>query len=155
MRRTDARVLIRTMTVMLSIFFVSGLSGCSGSTKFGGRVIPGSAGLAVVVDPGDERLTTPGVPDIEVALLRGSASNAAGAVMMETVTDSDGNFSFTLGRGQHPGGPVLVRTRGPGIFISRSRTYLPRGSQRLLCSVMPDPGRPTTGESSKGPPKDP
>lgn len=151
MHRTDARVLIRTMTVLAIIILGTGLTGCAASTNFGGRVIPGSAGLAVVVDPSDERLETDGVPGVEVALLRSSASNSGGAVMMETVTDEEGNFSFTLGRGQHPGGPVLVRTRGPGVFTSRSRSYLPRGSQKLLCSVMLDPGRPTPSEPPSSP----
>lgn len=155
MHRTDARVLSRTMTVLAALALIPMLAACQASTKFGGRVIPGSAGLAVVVDPGDDRLDVPGVPDIEVALLRSSASNSGGSVMMETVTDADGNFTFTLGRGQHPGGPVLVRTRGPGVFTSRSRAYLPRGSQKLLCSVMLDPGRPATDNAGDEPPNRP
>jgi hypothetical protein len=151
MRCTDARVMIRTMAVLVSFALASGLTGCSASTRFEGRVIPGSAGLAVVVDPGDDRLQIPGVPDVEVALLRSSASNSGGAVLLETVTDAEGNFSLTLGRGQHPGGPVLVRTRGPGVFTSRSRAFLPRGSQKLLCSVMIDPGRPAASEPAPSP----
>lgn len=151
MRRTDARGLIRTMTVLVSLVYASALTGCASSTRFDGRVIPGSTGLAVVVDPADERLKIPGVPGVEVALLRGSASNSGGAVIMETVTGEDGNFSFTLGRGQHPGGPIMVRTRGAGVFTSRSQTYLPRGSQKLLCSVMVDPSRPAPSETPTGP----
>jgi hypothetical protein len=86
------------------------------------------------------RSKTPGLPGIEVALLRES-STSSGAMITSAVSDDQGNFRMTLARGQHPGNAVIVRTRGDGVYTSRSRTYLPRGNQQLLCTVIAQPER--------------
>tara|TARA_R110000782_G_scaffold20675_19_gene55912 strand:- start:15069 stop:15503 length:435 start_codon:yes stop_codon:yes gene_type:complete len=141
MRGTDARVFGR-LTASLAMLAVALLQvGCSGSTRIDGRVVSGPVGLAVVVDPSDDRLSEPGIPGVEVALLRESSGSSGGAMITRAVSDEAGNFTFTLARGQHPAGPVSVRTRGDGVFTSRSRSYLPRGNQRLLCTVMTQPER--------------
>ncbi len=137
MHRKDARVLGRIIPALAALAALIQI-GCSGATRIDGRVIPGPVGLAVIVDPTDERLAQPGVAGVEVAMLRESASNS-GSMFMNTTTDEQGNFSFTLGRGQHPGGAVIIRTRGPGIYTARSRSYLPKGAQKLLCTVMLQP----------------
>jgi hypothetical protein len=142
MHRKDARVLGRIIPVLALALLVVAQIGCSGATRINGRVITGPVGLAVVVDPTDERLSQPGVPGVEVAMLRESASNSA-SMLMSTTTDEQGNFSFTLARGQHPGGAVIIRTRGPGIYTARSRSYLPKGTQKLLCTVMTQPAQAT------------
>ena len=140
MRRTDARVFGRMM--MLAAVVVAFVQvGCAGATRIDGRVVAGSVGLAVVVDPGDERLSEPGIPGVEVALLRETNTTSGGAMITKAVSDEEGNFRFTLARGQHPAGAVIVRTRGEGVFTSRSRSYLPRGTQQLLCTVMTEPDR--------------
>lgn len=141
MRGTDARVFGRLMAALAAIAMVALQIGCSGSTRVGGRVVSGSVGLAVVVDPSDDRLSEPGIPGVEVALLRESTSATGGAMITRAVSDDQGNFTFTLARGQHPAGPVIVRTRGDGVFTSRSRSYLPRGTQQLLCTVITQPDR--------------
>lgn len=151
MHRKDARVLGRTIPALALALIALVQIGCSGATRIQGRVIPGPVGLAVVVDPTDERLTQPGIPGVEVAMLRESASNSA-SMLMNTTTDEEGNFTFTLARGQHPGGPVIIRTRGPGIYTARSRTYLPQGAQQLLCTAMP---QPSTAPPATGAPQDP
>ncbi len=146
MHRKDARVLGRIIPLLAIALFTVAQIGCSGATRINGRVITGPVGLAVIVDPTDERLTLPGVPNVEVAMLRESASNS-GSMLMSTTTDDQGNFMFTLARGQHPGGAVIIRTRGPGIYTARSRSYLPKGNQKLLCTVMAQPtsSGPATG----------
>ncbi|MEA5522312.1 hypothetical protein [Limnoraphis robusta] len=143
MHRKDARVLGRIIPALTIALIALVQIGCSGSTRIKGRVITGPVGLAVIVDPTDERLANPGVPGVEVAMLRESASNS-GSMLMNTTTDEEGNFSFSLARGQHPGGAVIIRTRGPGIYTARSRSYLPKGNQVLLCTVMPQPATATT-----------
>jgi hypothetical protein len=145
--RTDARLIGQVLLMVLAGVLAAGLTGCSGATRIDGRVVPGPVGLAVVVDPGDERLLADGVPGVEVALLRDSATNAGGATIMTAVSDETGSFRFTLRRGQHPAGPVIVRTRGAAVYTSRSRAYLPRAGQKLLCTVMlqPESERDRTG----------
>lgn len=146
MHRKDARVLGRIIPALALALITLVQVGCSGATRIHGRVITGPVGLAVVVDPTDERLTRPGIPGVEVAMLRESASNSA-SMLMSTTTDEEGNFIFTLARGQHPGGAVIIRTRGPDIYTARSRTYLPKGGRKLLCTAMPQPASipPATG----------
>ena len=139
MRGTDARVFGRLATLAAAIAVAMLQIGCSGSTRINGRVVSGPVGLAVVVDPSDDRLSEPGIPGVEVALLREAAGSSSGAMIARVVSDDEGNFTFTLAQGQHPGGPVTVRTRGEEVFTSRSRAYLPRGDQRLLCTVMTKP----------------
>ena len=151
MHRKDPRVLGRAIPALALALIALLQIGCSGATRIQGRVIPGPVGLAVVVDPTDERLTQPGIPGVEVAMLRESASNSA-SMLMNTTTDDVGNFTFTLARGQHPGGAVIIRTRGPGIYTARSRTYLPQGAQKLLCTAMP---QPTNIPPATGAPQDP
>ncbi len=141
MHRKDARVLGRIIPVLVIALLALAQIGCSGATRVHGRVVTGPVGLAVIVDPTDERLTQPGVPGVEVAMLRESASNS-GSMLMSTTTDEQGNFMFTIARGQHPGGAVIIRTRGPGIYTARSRSYLPTGNRKLLCTVMPQPAPP-------------
>jgi hypothetical protein len=138
MHRKDARVFGRTLSILALFAAAFALTGCSGATRIDGRVVTGPVGLAVVVDPTDERLSNPGVGGVEVALLRETSSNS-GSLITRTVTDEHGDFRFTLARGHHPGAAVIVRTRGDGIYTSRSRTYLPRGNQKLLCTVMAQP----------------
>ena len=77
MHRKDASVLGRAIPALAPALIALLQIGCSGATRIQGRVIPGPVGLAVVVDPTDERLTQPGIPGVEVAMLRESASNSA------------------------------------------------------------------------------
>ena len=140
MRCTDARVFGRSSRLAALFAAALLLVGCSGATRINGRVIEGPVGLAVVVEPSDERLANPGLPGIEVALLRETASTSA-AIITTAVTDEEGNFRMTLARGQHPGNAVIVRARGEGIYTSRSRAFLPRGNQQLLCTVIAQPAR--------------
>lgn len=138
MRSTDARVFGRFIPVIALSAAVLFQLGCAGSTRIDGRVVTGPVGMAIIAEPGDERLESSGVPGVEVALLRETTSSG-GALITQTVTDEEGNFRMTLARGKHPGNAVIVRTRGDGIYTSRSRSYLPRGSQKLLCTVIPQP----------------
>lgn len=140
MRCTDARVFGRTFHLAAALAAALFLVGCSGATRINGRVITGPTGLAVVVDPSDDRMKNPGLPGIEVALLRETATSSS-AMITSAVTDDQGNFRMTLARGQHPGNAVIVRTRGDGVYTARSRTYLPRGNQQLLCTVIAQPAR--------------
>lgn len=138
MHRTDARVLGKLAPLIATIVAALTMTGCSGATRIDGRVVSGPVGLAVVVDQSDERLLEPGIPGVEVALLQDS-STAGGAVIATATSDEEGNFRMTLARGRHPGGQVIVRTRSDSIYTARSRAYLPRAGQRLLCTVMPRP----------------
>lgn len=136
MRRTDARVLGLIALLAAALLQI----GCSGATRVNGRVVSGPVGLAVAVDAGDERLQEPGIAGVEVALLR-ETSGSAGSLITKAVTDEEGNFRMTLARGAHPGGAVIVRARGDAVYTSRSKAYLPRGNQVLLCTVMTRPDR--------------
>lgn len=138
MRRTDARVLGKPVLFTLLLLAAAVQIGCRGATRIDGRVVSGPVGLAVVVDQSDERLLADGLSGVEVALLQ-DTSTTSGAVIASTVSDEDGNFRFTLARGRHPGGSVIVRARGDTIYTARSRAYLPRAGQRLLCTVMTRP----------------
>ncbi|MEM9372427.1 MAG: hypothetical protein AAGA55_02185 [Planctomycetota bacterium] len=111
------------------------LAGCNGSVRFSGRVIPGPVGVATVVAGDDARLSEPGVPGVDVALLQATSARG-GSVVASTVTDENGAFEIILGRGQHPGGPVIVRVQGDSVFDARSRSYLPVAGQSLLCTVI-------------------
>lgn len=136
MHRTDAGVIGRILST-LALMAALAAVGCRGNQTIRGKVIPGTVGLAVAADPGDERLELPGVEGIEVALLRDAGHGSpGGGVITKDVSDELGNFEITLRRGQHPAGPVIIRTQGPGVYLSRTRAYLPRGSQRLLCTVI-------------------
>lgn len=137
MHRKDARVSgLNCLKTLLALCCLA-LAACSGSTRVTGKVVHGPVGLAVVVDPGDERLDKPGIPAAEVALLRDTGpGSAGGAVIVKSVSDEAGNFTLTLAKGQHPGGAVMVRVKGEGFFLSRSRAFLPRGTQQLLCTVI-------------------
>jgi len=121
------------LTVLASLTLM--LIGCGGSIRFSGRVIPGPVGVATVVASDDPRLTEAGVPGAEVALLR-ATSKRGGALVTRVTADENGAFEVVLGRGQHPGGPVIVEVEGDAIFDARSRAYLPTSGQSLLCTVM-------------------
>ena len=151
MHRTDARMLGKLAFVLAAVAAAFALSGCAGSTRIDGRVVSGPVGLAVVVDQTDERLAEPGVPGVEIALLQES-STAGGAVIATTTSDEDGNFRITLARGRHPGGQIVVRARGDAIYTARSRAYLPRGGQRLLCTVMPRPASQSRADEPRDAP---
>jgi hypothetical protein len=120
-------VLLAAMTVLLTA--------CGGSIRFSGRVIQGPVGVATVVPADDPRLSEPGLANIDVTLMKATSSRG-GALVARTLTDESGNFEVVLGRGQHPGGPVIVRVLGEDIFDARSRAYVPTSGRVLLCTVI-------------------
>lgn len=128
---TTARI-IQTFLACASILLVA----CGQSSlRLHGRVIPGRAAVSSVVASDDERLLEPGVPGVEVAMLRDSGPRGGGLIT-KTTTDEFGDFEIILGRGQHPGGAVMIRVTGDDIFDARSRTFLPSAGQKLLCPVI-------------------
>lgn len=114
------------------------LVGCAGTMKIKGRVVGGPVGVAVVVDHDDERLSEAGIAGVDVSLLREDGGSAG--LIAKGLSDAEGNFVISLRQGQHPGGAVVVRTKGDGVFTARSRTFLPSGDQRLLCTVIENKG---------------
>lgn len=128
-------MIARATAVLATVLLALTLVGCGGSIRFNGRVIPGPVGVATVVASDDERLSEPGVAGVEVALLRATSARGGGLVT-RVVTDENGSFEVVLGRGEHPGGPVIVRVEGDAIFDARSRAYLPTAGQSLLCTVI-------------------
>lgn len=123
------------LTVLAFCAFCQLMIGCGSSIRFQGRVIAGPVGVATVVPADDGRLSEPGIPGVEVTLLK-ATSTRGGALVSQVTTDENGTFEVLLGRGQHPGGPVIVKVEGDPIFDARSRAFLPSNGQSLLCTVI-------------------
>jgi len=126
----------RTLQTVLLAALTLTIVACGGaSIRFSGRVIPGPVGVAAVVPVDDARLSEPGLAGINVTLLKATSARG-GSLVAQVVTDDLGDFEIVLGRGQHPGGPIIVRVQGEDVFDARSKAYLPGSGQSLLCTVM-------------------
>ncbi len=134
MPRKDARMTRSPLLIALAAAAML-LVGCGGTSKIRGKVVPGPVGVATVVASDDERLENPGLAGVEVALLR-DAGPRGGGVIAKVVSDETGSFEIPLGRGQHPGGAVVVRVQGDSVFSAHTRSFLPSGGQHLLCTAV-------------------
>ena len=103
------------------------LTGCA-TDAVTGRVIEGPAGIAVVVDPTDERLVQPGVPDVVV-----DARTLTGHVICTATSDGHGAFTLPVPRGQTGQFEISVDDeRFPDVH---TRIYRPTDGRRLLVIV--------------------
>ncbi len=112
------------------------LSAC-GSTRYSGKIIPGTVGRPIIVETTDDRINNhPGIPGLEVTLYNESNRGQAPAQLAKTITDEEGQFAFSIPSSNTPRGAVIVRVTGDEIYSARSKTFLPRGSQLMLFTVV-------------------
>ncbi len=108
-----------------------------GSSRYSGKVIPGSVGRPIVVNSSDDRINNQsGIPGLQVTLYKESRSGQAPAQIDRTITDEEGKFSFSIPSAQTPRGAVIVRVTGDDIYSARSKTFLPRNNQLMLFTVV-------------------
>jgi len=108
-----------------------------GSSRYAGKVIPGTVGRPIVVESSDDRINNqPGIPGLQVTLYKESRSGQAPAQIDRTVSDEEGKFNFSIPSAQTPRGAVIVRVTGDDIYSARSKTFLPRNGQLMLFTVV-------------------
>ncbi len=112
------------------------LAAC-GSSRYAGKVVPGSVGRPIIVSTTDDRINNdPGIPGLEVTLYNESRAGQAPTQISRTVTDDEGDFSFSIASDKTPRGAVIVRVTGEGIYSARSKVFLPRNDQLMLFTVV-------------------
>jgi len=129
----SATNIIRTLTLTAVLF---ALAAC-GSTRYSGKIIAGSVGRPVIIETADDRVNNqPGIPGLEVTLYNESRSGQAPAQLARTITDEEGKFAISIPSANTPKGTVIIRVTGDGIYSARSKTFLPRGGQLMLFTVV-------------------
>jgi len=99
-------------------------AGCT-SNAVKGRVIEGPAGVAVAVDPTDERLAQPGVSGVVV-----DARSLTGRSIDSATSGSEGEFTLTIPPGYTGQLEIVVQDdRFPDI---RTRLFRPTQDRQLL-----------------------
>ena len=128
-----AKSIILKTALLTSVF---ALAAC-GSSRYIGKVIPGSVGRPIIVSTTDDRINnSPGIPGLEVTLYNESQAGQAPTLISRTVTDEEGDFSFSIPSDQTPRGAVIVRVTGDKIYSARSKVFLPRNDQLMLFTVV-------------------
>lgn len=128
-------LLTATKALLLTITLIT-LTAC-GTTKYKGKVIPGTVGRPLVIDESDDRiLTNIGLPNLTVTVFNESRSGQAPKQITKTITDETGYFMFSIPSKETPRGAVVVRVTGDDIYSARSKTYLPRSGQMMLYTVV-------------------
>ncbi|MEQ8770653.1 MAG: hypothetical protein RIB60_09100 [Phycisphaerales bacterium] len=130
---------IRTLATACLLTF---LAGCGGITVRG-TVVGSPIGRAVVVDARDERLMQPGIPGVELKIVRPGTETSGGIAPLATaVTDEAGRFSMRLSDRDKVRGALVIMAEGESALRSATRIYPPRKGQEVLVNVRE---RRTTG----------
>ena len=108
-------------------------SGCAASRAVQGRVLPGPAGIATVVQANDPRLSEPGLGGVEIRLTDGSGGMGSVA---HAVSREDGSFSLRVSES------AMTRRLGlhaesDAIIAFHGTAHLPMDDRRLLVIVQP------------------
>ena len=119
--------------VLASIAFVL-LTGCS-SSQVRGVVRAGEVSTVLIVGSDDERLSSGGIPDVEVQV----SANYLGANERShsATTGAAGKFAVHFGRGVELQDPVRVVVRTDGYLPARVTTPVPPSDKRLLVILKP------------------
>jgi hypothetical protein len=121
---------------ILILIAARSLTAC-GSSKYMGKVVPGSVGRPIIVSASDDRINNDvGIEGLELTLYNEARSGQAPVQLTKTTTGEDGRFTFTLPAKKPPRGTVTVRVTGDSIYSARSKTYLPRNGQFMLFTVV-------------------
>jgi hypothetical protein len=127
------------MQLVKSILIIAAaltLAAC-GSSKYMGKVVPGSVGRPIIVSSNDDRINNEtGISGLELTLYDESKQGQAPIQLTKTITGEDGYFTFTIPAKQTPRGTVTVRVTGDEIYSARSKTFLPRSGQFMLFTVV-------------------
>jgi len=127
---------MKLIKAILLLTTLLALTAC-GTSRYSGKVVPGSVGRPIIVDSSDDRINNqPGIPGLEVTLYNESSRGQAPAQLAKTVTDEQGHFAFSIPPANTPRGAVIVRVTGDEIYSARSKTFLPRGGQLMLFTVV-------------------
>jgi hypothetical protein len=119
--------------VAISLLCVAALGACSSSRAVSGKVLPGEAGVATVVQENDPRLEEPGLAGVE---LRVTDSNSGMGSIASTTTKADGSFSFKIS--EHAMMRRLeVHATSDRTIPFRGTTLLPMDGRKLLLFVEP------------------
>lgn len=125
----------KTIRVLWTASLALILSACGGTTVRG-TVVGAPIGRAVVVDARDERLTEPGIPGVELKIVRPGTETSGGiAPLASAVTDASGRFSMRLSDSDKVRGHVVMVTEGESTMRSATRIYPPRNGQEVLVNV--------------------
>ena len=111
------------------------LGACAGS-DISGRVITGPAALVTLVEESDTRLTSPGVPGLEVEVQsvdRGGQMHKVGTA----TTDADGSFTVpvpdTARKLTH--NPMFLMVKRAGILAVKESVMLPGEGRKVLVLI--------------------
>jgi F0F1-type ATP synthase membrane subunit c/vacuolar-type H+-ATPase subunit K len=131
------RTLLRASVSALAAGLLIAAAGCGSAIR--GRVVTGSIGRAMVVDPSDTRLEGPGgVAGVRVEI-RGSDGRS---VLASTTSGADGSFRATLPKNVVLRGSIVAHAQSPGVFLTQTQVTVPTEAQRLLVLVQPREGTP-------------
>ena len=115
--------------------------GCA-TSSIEGRVLPGAAPVVTLVDNNDSRLSTPGIPGVEVEIR--SIDRAGDSHVIGTVTtDEQGAFTLPLSDEKRKlvKNSMVLTARRNGIPAVKENILLP-GQDRKLLVLMPQIGKP-------------
>ncbi|MFK7760309.1 MAG: hypothetical protein AB8C13_10230 [Phycisphaerales bacterium] len=136
-------------TLLFSL--VLALTAC-GSTRYAGKVIPGTVGRPIIVSTTDDRINNnPGVEGLTVTIYNEPQGGQPPIQITRTTTDEEGEFVFSIPSAQTPRGAVVIRVTGDDIYSARSKAFLPRNGQLMLFSVVsrnPFPDSATASQES-------
>ncbi len=124
--RDFCRLAIATPLVLL-------LGACASTGAVSGRVLPGDAGIATVVQANDPRLQESGVPGVQIRITDGSGGMGS---IAEAVSKSDGSFSLRVPRDQMSE-RLQIHAAAEGIVPLHSAIFLPMDGRKLLVFVQP------------------
>lgn len=114
--------------------------GCA-TSSIDGRVLPGAAAVVTLVDNNDTRLTTQGIPGVEVEIK--SVDRAGDSHVIGTVTtDEQGAFTLPLSDEKRKlvKNSMVLTARRNGIPAVKENIMLP-GQDRKLLVLMPQLGK--------------
>lgn len=132
---------MRTATIVIALVItVFQLGGCAFQSSIKGKVIAGNLSFVCVVDQKDERLLSPGVPDVAVES-RGDVGRASGSLLAESKSDANGDFVMTF-REQ---APLLKNVQFSGAaegFLPASESMMIPASDRRVLIILKKKGQP-------------
>ncbi|HZW11462.1 MAG TPA: hypothetical protein VFF69_16295 [Phycisphaerales bacterium] len=132
MTRLIARM-SRALAAGGSVLLLATSGACSTNRAVSGKVLPGEAGVATVVQENDPRLEGEGLAGVELRVTDGSTGMGS---IASTTTKADGSFSLKV--------PEAAMTRrlevhatSEQILPFRGSTMLPMDGRKLLLFVEP------------------
>jgi hypothetical protein len=133
MKTTPLRAIASTLYLLVCIQ----MAGCASSAPVTGRVIPGDISFIGMVDPGDERLKSAGIPAVELVSTPDPGRTAAAAILAKTTSDAKGDFKLKFSDPSIFSRPAAFAARKDGYVSASTVMPVPTEDRRLLVILKP------------------